>query len=76
MTRNPDLKVYVANGYYDLATPYFATRHTFRHLGLDPTLRGNVTMAYYESGHMMYIRKASLAKQREDLVRFLESAVN
>ncbi len=75
MTRNPNLKVFVANGYYDLATPYFATIHTFRHLGLDQSLRDNVVMAYYESGHMMYIQKASLVQQRDDLVAFMESAM-
>ncbi|MFH1700934.1 MAG: peptidase S10 [Candidatus Zixiibacteriota bacterium] len=76
MTKNPYLKVFVANGYYDLATPYFATRHTFNHLGLDKSLRSNVTMGYYEAGHMMYIREASLQKLRGDLAAFLENAAN
>jgi carboxypeptidase C (cathepsin A) len=67
--------VFVANGYYDLATPYAATEYTFRHMGLDPELRDNVTMAYYEAGHMMYIHMESLVKMREDLVAFLNSAV-
>lgn len=75
MTKNPDLKIFVANGYYDLATPYFATEYTFNHLGLDPSLRDNVTMAYYRSGHMMYIHLESLHKLRGDLVKFLEGAV-
>ena len=43
MTVNPFLKVYVGNGYYDLATPYFATEYTFNHLGLDPSLRANIS---------------------------------
>ncbi|NNF06901.1 MAG: peptidase S10 [Candidatus Eisenbacteria bacterium] len=75
MTKNPDLKVFVANGYYDLATPYFATEYTFSRLGLDPTLRDNVTMAYYESGHMMYIHQPSLVKMKADLKAFVESAL-
>ena len=54
MTINPHLKVFVANGYYDLATPYFATEYAFSHLGLDESLRGNISMGYYEAGHMMY----------------------
>ena len=74
MSINPYLKVFVANGYYDLATPYFATEYTFNHLGLDPTLRGNISMAYYEAGHMMYIHLPSLAQLREDLAGFLRSA--
>ena len=75
MTRNPALRVFVANGYYDLATPYAATQYTFRHLGLDPTLRDHVTMGYYEAGHMMYIRRDSLRKLRTDLLEFFDRAL-
>ncbi len=74
ITRNPALKVYVANGYYDLATPYFATRHTFDHLGLEPHLRGNVSMGYFESGHMMYIHEESLVELHAQLEKFLEES--
>ena len=74
MTRNPSLKVFVANGYYDLATPYFATEYTFKHLGLDPELRDQVSMGYYESGHMMYIHKPSLIQLKSDLAEFIRSA--
>jgi carboxypeptidase C (cathepsin A) len=74
MTQNPHLRVFVANGYYDLATPYFATRYTFEHLGLDPALHDNVSFGYYQAGHMMYIHMPSLAQLRSDLVRFLNSA--
>ncbi|MGB6363961.1 MAG: peptidase S10 [Thermoanaerobaculia bacterium] len=74
MTRNPSLKVFVANGYYDLATPYFATEYTFKHLGLDPDLRDQVSMGYYESGHMMYIHKPSLIQLKSDLAEFIRSA--
>jgi carboxypeptidase C (cathepsin A) len=75
MTQNPALKVFVANGYYDLATPYFATEYTFNHLGLDPTLRTHVSMSYYEAGHMMYTHKPSLVKLKEDMAAFLRSAL-
>ena len=71
MTRNPHLKVYVACGYYDLATPYFAAEYTFDQLGLDPTLRENVTFGYFESGHMMYIRVPSLARLKADVAGFV-----
>lgn len=74
MTVNPHLKVFVANGYFDLATPYFATEYTFNHLGLDPSLRANVSMAYYEAGHMMYIHAPSLAKLKDDLSAFIQRA--
>jgi carboxypeptidase C (cathepsin A) len=74
ISTNPHLKVYVANGYYDLATPYFATEYTFNRLGLEPHLRGNVTHHHYEGGHMMYIHRPSLAKMNRDLAAFLDSA--
>jgi carboxypeptidase C (cathepsin A) len=75
MSINPFLKIFVANGYYDLATPYFATEYTFNHLSLDESLRKNVTMTYYEAGHMMYIHIPSLAQLKEDLVAFVRSAI-
>ncbi|HSO10741.1 MAG TPA: hypothetical protein VLT51_00090 [Anaerolineales bacterium] len=75
MTYNPYLKVFAANGYYDLGTPYFATEYTFNHLGLDEALRKNVSMEYYEAGHMMYIHMPSLRKMKKDLVKFITSAM-
>jgi carboxypeptidase C (cathepsin A) len=74
MTINPHLKVFVANGYYDLATPYFATEYVFNHLGLDESLRGNLSMAYYEAGHMMYIHLPALEQMKKDLADFIEKA--
>ena len=75
MTYNPHLKVFVANGYYDLGTPYFATEYTFNHLGLDKSLHKNVSMEYYEAGHMMYIHLPSLKKMKADLVKFIRNAM-
>jgi carboxypeptidase C (cathepsin A) len=75
MTKNPFLKVIVANGFFDLATPYFATRYTFNHLGLDPSLQENVSMTYYEAGHMMYIQMESLAQLTQDLADFVRSTL-
>ena len=71
MSINPYLKVFVANGYYDLATPYAATRYTFDHLGIDAALEDNISMAYYEAGHMMYVHLPSLARLKEDLAHFV-----
>jgi len=76
ISMNPHLKVFVANGYYDLATPYFATDYTFNRLGLEPELRGNVSQGFYEAGHMMYIHRPSLVKMKQDLSQFLESALS
>ncbi|MGC9400503.1 MAG: S10 family peptidase [Anaerolineae bacterium] len=70
ISRNPHLRVFVANGYYDLATPYAATEYTFDHLQLDPSLRDNITLTHYASGHMIYIHEPSLVALRQDLLDF------
>lgn len=75
MTINPYLKVYVANGYFDLATPFLATEYTFNHLDIDPTLMDNIAMHYYEAGHMMYAHLPSLAQMKLDMDTFLAAAV-
>ncbi len=72
MSRSRGTKVFVANGYFDLATPHFATEYTFSHMGLDPEVRSNVQMEYYEAGHMMYVHAASLEKMAADLRAFVE----
>jgi carboxypeptidase C (cathepsin A) len=74
MIKNPMLKIYVGSGVYDLATPYFGTIYTFNHLGLDPSLRKNVTMSYFEAGHMMYTHRPSLEKLKKELVSFYGSS--
>lgn len=75
MVRNPDLKVLITSGYYDLATPYYDAYFTVDHLGLPPELRGNVRITTYEAGHMMYIRKADHRKLKQDIVEFLRAAM-
>jgi carboxypeptidase C (cathepsin A) len=75
MCVNPHLKVHVANGYYDLATPYFATRYTFNRLGLEKELQGNISMSYYEAGHMMYVHAPSIKRLKGELARFIQEAV-
>lgn len=75
MVRNPHMKVWVANGYYDLATPYFATEYTINHMGLAKDLKENITMTYYPAGHMMYLLKESLVQMKEEAKAFYRSAV-
>ncbi len=75
MCQNPHLRVFVANGYYDLATPHLATEYTFNHMQLDESLRDNVSMAYYASGHMMYVQLAALVKLKADLAAFIRGAI-
>jgi carboxypeptidase C (cathepsin A) len=75
MSQNPHLRVLVANGYYDLATPFAATHYTFARMQLDPSLRNNVMMTYYPSGHMMYIERDSRRQLREDVLKFIRESV-
>jgi carboxypeptidase C (cathepsin A) len=72
LSRSKGTRVFVANGYYDLATPHFATEYTFSHMGLDPEVRKNVRLEYYEAGHMMYVHAPSLEKLAQDLRNFVE----
>jgi carboxypeptidase C (cathepsin A) len=76
MALNPNLKVLVNNGYYDLATPFFATQYTFNHLGFDPTYPARVSMAFYQAGHMMYIRRADREALKTNIARFIAAAAN
>ncbi|MFN3652237.1 MAG: S10 family peptidase [Armatimonadota bacterium] len=74
LVKNPYMKVFVGSGYFDLATPYFATEYTLSHLGLEKPLRNNLTVREYRAGHMMYIDEQELVKLRNDVVEFLRSA--
>lgn len=75
ISKNPFLKVHVFNGYYDLATPYYATDYTFNHMFLDEELADNISMSFYESGHMMYIHQPSLAKMKQEVDQFIEQTL-
>jgi carboxypeptidase C (cathepsin A) len=72
--KNPHLHVFSANGYFDLATPFFATEFDLDHMNLDPALRGNVEFGYYPSGHMIYLNVEALHKLRDDLSGFITSS--
>jgi len=69
----PHLKVLMMNGLYDLATPFFAAEYTADHI--DPTggANDNLTLTWYEAGHMMYLHPPSLDKMRHDLLAFYGS---
>jgi len=75
LTKNPYMQVFAALGYYDLATPYFATHYTFNHMDLNPELRDNIHTADYEAGHMLYLDLTSLAKLKADFLDFLPHAL-
>jgi carboxypeptidase C (cathepsin A) len=76
MRANPHLKVHVAFGYLDGATPYYASEHVLAHLNIPAELRENISTAYYEAGHMMYVHEPSRVRQSRDLAEFIASASN
>ena len=71
---NPHLQVQVETGYFDMATPFFATEYTMDHLGLPEKLRGQIHIEYYTAGHMMYLHADDLAKLGMNVGNFIESA--
>ncbi|MDF1870719.1 MAG: hypothetical protein P1U30_10040 [Phycisphaerales bacterium] len=73
MHKIPNMKVFIANGYYDLATPYFATQYTIDHMFLRPHLKQNISMHYYDAGHMMYAEHAMIKKLTADLDDYYQS---
>ena len=73
MKRNPNLKILILNGYYDLATVFYGVEHSINHMGLDPQLKQNIIMKYYEAGHMMYTHIPSMQKFKMDVDEFIET---
>jgi carboxypeptidase C (cathepsin A) len=75
MTQNPNLKVMIANGYYDMATPFFATEYTVNHIGLEPSLSRHISLTYCEAGHMLYTKKSCLDNLHKSMAAFYQSAL-
>ncbi len=75
LARNPYLKIFVAMGYYDMATPYSAVQYTLHHISIDPVLLKNFSTSYYEAGHMMYIDEKSLSRLRSDVEKFIQDSL-
>ena len=74
LIENPYLRVFSANGYYDLATPFYGTDYTLGHLQLPPSLRSHVEYGYYPSGHMVYLNDEARRAFKADLVKFYGEA--
>ena len=73
LVSNPNLKVQVENGYYDLATPFMATEYTMDHLPMQPAARSRIELKYYDAGHMMYVYEPALTKLKANVAAFIES---
>ena len=74
-SKNPDMKLFVASGFYDLATPFFATEYTLSHMGLEESQRARISTGTYEAGHMMYIHEAELGRLKKDVAAFVSKAL-
>jgi carboxypeptidase C (cathepsin A) len=70
--KNPYMKLFVAMGYYDTATPYYAVEYTIDHLAISPEARANITTGYYAAGHMVYIDDPSMKQFRADLGKWMK----
>jgi carboxypeptidase C (cathepsin A) len=75
LVMNPDMRVHISSGIYDLATPYFATEYTLDRIFVHPDLKDNFEVSLYAGGHMMYSVKAELAKQKADLAGFIRRSI-
>jgi carboxypeptidase C (cathepsin A) len=70
MRKNPKLKVFSANGLFDLATPFFLTEYDLAHMMVTPEIAKNVEFGYYPAGHMIYLNVDALKDLTHDLDRF------
>ncbi|WHZ18945.1 MAG: Carboxypeptidase-related protein [Rhodanobacteraceae bacterium] len=76
MKYNPNMKVMMAGGFYDLATPFYAATYELEHLQIPESLRKNITYAFYPSGHMVYAHIPSLQKLHDDVAKFIDATDN
>ena len=76
MKYNPDLRVQVNAGYFDLATPFFEGVYEMQHLPIPAKLQKNIEFRFYESGHMVYAHEASLKELHDNVAAFIRSGDN
>ena len=76
MKYNPDLKVLVNAGYFDLATPFYEGVFEMHHLPIPPKLQKNIEFKFYESGHMVYAHEDSLKNLHNNVAAFIASTEN
>ncbi len=76
MKQNPNLKVMVNGGYYDLATPYYEGWYEMHHLPIPLSLQNNITYHYFPSGHMVYAHEDSLKALHDAVADFIRQTDN
>ena len=76
MKRNPNLKFLILNGYYDVATVFYGVEYSLNHMGLNSELKNNITMKYYETGHMLYAHQPSIQQMKKDIDGFIDQTSN
>ncbi len=76
MKANPKMKVLLAGGYYDLATPFFEGIYEMHHLPIPDSLQANISYHHYEAGHMVYVNEGVLKRFHEDVASFIRSAAS
>jgi carboxypeptidase C (cathepsin A) len=73
MKLNPKMKIFLAGGYYDLATPYFEGKFEMHHLPIPDRLQSNISYHYYQAGHMIYVNEAILKQFHQDVAAFIKA---
>jgi carboxypeptidase C (cathepsin A) len=76
MKYNPDLKVMLNGGYFDLATPYYEGWYEMHHLAIPAKLQGNIEYHYYKSGHMVYAHEDSMKQLHDNVADFIRRTDN
>jgi len=76
MKTNPNLKVLLNGGYYDLATPFYEGIYEMQHLQIPKKLQANIEYKQYESGHMVYAHQASLKSLHDTVASFIKRTDN
>jgi carboxypeptidase C (cathepsin A) len=76
MKYNPDLKIMLNAGYFDLATPFYEGVYEMQHLAIPAKLQNNIEYRFYESGHMVYAHEASLKVLHDSVAAFILKTEN
>ena len=72
MSQNPDMKVLLNAGYYDLATPYYSAVYVMHHLPMPDSLQKNISYGFYPAGHMVYVNLDSLKMLHDNVAKFID----